>query len=331
MGDLCLYLGITLVGYIIGHASRAYRSRLHWVSTAQTVFLFALVLMMGMKMGAKEEVTAHLGSIGLAALIITVFTIAFSILGIYLTRKLMGIDKFGHLKGAAHTADCPSPQESAAPESADANASVGGMTLLIVLAVVGGMAVGYLAIRRIFAGNMPAFDEYISLGIKLGLCSLLVFVGIDLGLDPAVVENFKKVGVRVLAFPAAAVVFTLLGSGIAGMLMGLSLRESLAIGAGFGWYSLAPGIIMDAGYVTASAISFLHNVLRELLSILFIPLVAQKIGYVETTGMPGAAAMDVCLPLVEKSTSSEITVYSFVSGVILSALVPVLVPLLLGI
>ncbi len=331
MADLCLYLGITLVGYLLGYASRSYRSRLRWVGTAQTVFLFALVLMMGMKMGAKEEVTAHLGSIGLTALIMTIFTIVFSVLGIYLTRRLMGIDKFGHLKAAVSAQESqPSPENTAA-EKADSNAGVGGMTMMIVLAVVGGMAVGYFAIRRLFAGNMPAFDEYISLGIKVGLCSLLVFVGIDLGLDPSVVENFKKVGVRVLAFPAAAVVSTLLGAGIAGALTGLSLRESLAIGAGFGWYSLAPGIIMDAGYVTASAISFLHNVLRELLSVLFIPVVAQKIGYVETTGMPGAAAMDVCLPLVEKSTSSEITVYSFVSGVILSALVPVLVPLLLGI
>ncbi len=331
MADLCLYLGITLVGYLVGYLSRSYRSRLGWVGTAQTVFLFALVLMMGMKMGAKEEVTAHLGTIGLTALVITVFTIAFSILGIYLTRKLMGIDKFGHLKSAAPAEASSVPHENSPQAETGTNASVGGMTVLIVLAVVGGMAVGYLAIRRIFAGNMPAFDEYISLGIKLGLCSLLIFVGIDLGLDPAVVENFKKVGVRVFVFPAAAVIFTLLGAGISGAIMGLSLRESLAIGAGFGWYSLAPGIIMDAGYVTASAISFLHNVLRELLSILFIPVVAQKIGYVETTGMPGAAAMDVCLPLVEKSTSSEITVYSFVSGVILSALVPVLVPLLLGI
>lgn len=329
MADLCLYLGITLVGYIIGYISRSYRSRLRWVGTAQTVFLFMLVLMMGMKMGAQEEVTAHLGSIGLTALVITVFTIAFSVLGIYLTRKLMGIDQFGHLKRAAkQEQNQPSPENNTAKNQ---DTSVGSMTLLIVLAVIGGMAVGYLVIRRIFAGQMPVFDQYISLGIKIGLCLLLVFVGIDLGLDPAVVENFKKVGVRVLAFPAAAVIFTLLGAGISGMLMGLDLRESLAIGAGFGWYSLAPGIIMDAGYVTASAISFLHNVLRELLSILFIPLVAQKIGYVETTGMPGAAAMDVCLPLVEKSTSSEITVYSFVSGVILSALVPILVPLLLGI
>ena len=177
---------------------------------------------------------------------------------------------------------------------------------------------------------MESFETMAGLGIKIGLCLLLVFVGIDLGLDGTVIENFKRVGIRIIAFPAAVVVGTLMGAGLSGVLMGLSLKEALAVGAGFGWYTLAPGIIMEAGYITASAISFLHNVMRELFSILFIPLVAQKIGYIETTGMPGAAAMDVCLPIVEKATRSYIAVYSFVSGVILSILVPVLVPVIIG-
>ena len=204
------------------------------------------------------------------------------------------------------------------------------MTILIVLAVAAGMLIGYFVIRSVFAGNMESFETLAGLGIKIGLCILLVFVGIDLGIEGTVVDNFKKVGLRIMVFPAAVVVATLVGASVSGMLLGLSLKEAAVEGAGFGWYSLAPGIIMEAGYLTASAISFLHNVMRELLSILFIPLVAQKVGYIETTGMPGAAAMDVCLPIVEKSTRSDIAVYSFVSGVTLSILVPVLVPLILG-
>ena len=137
-------------------------------------------------------------------------------------------------------------------------------------------------------------------------------------------------GFRILAVPAATIIGTLIGAAAAMPFIGMSLRECLAVGSGFGWYTLAPGIIMEAGYLTASAVSFLHNVMRELLAIVFIPLVAKKIGYLETTAMPGAAAMDVCLPIVEKATRSEIAVYSFVSGVILSILVPVLVPIIIG-
>ena len=159
---------------------------------------------------------------------------------------------------------------------------------------------------------------------------MLAFVGLDLGIDGTVIDNFKKVGFRILAFPAAVIVGTLVGAAVSSLFIDLSFKECMAVGAGFGWYTLAPGIIMENGFVTASAVSFLHNVMRELLSVILIPFVAKRIGYIETTGMPGAAAMDVCLPIVEKSTRSDIAVYSFVSGVILSILVPVLVPVIIG-
>ena len=106
-------------------------------------------------------------------------------------------------------------------------------------------------------------------------------------------------------------------------------RESMAVSAGFGWYTLAP-VILSEYNAQVSAISFMYNVMREMLGIVLIPLVAKYIGYVECTSLPGAAAMDVCLPIVEKATAPNITIYSFVSGLILSISVPILVPLLVG-
>ena len=332
MADLVLYLGITLVGYYIGSRIRDYKEKLLWTGKVQTVAITCLVLLMGMRMGSNSEITENLSTIGVSAFVITLVTMIFSIGSIFITRKLMRIDKYGRLPSLDNEKMGISDDE-AADEAVLEEEKKGGinlMTVLIVIAVVVGMLIGYFVIRSAFEGNMESFENMAGLGIKIGLCLLLVFVGIDLGLDGTVVENFKRVGIRILAFPAAVAIGTLVGAGISGMLMGLSIKESLAVGAGFGWYTLAPGIIMEAGYITASAVSFLHNVMRELLSILFIPLVAQKIGYIETTGMPGAAAMDVCLPIVEKSTRSDIAVYSFVSGVILSILVPVLVPVIIG-
>lgn len=333
MGDLILYLGITVVGYVLGSRLRGHKEGLGWTGKVQTAAITCLVLLMGMRMGSNEEITGNLSTIGLSAFVITLFTMAFSIEAIFLTRKLMKIDRYGRL-AAADEMNSVSADESAgkepASEESEKKSGLNLMTVMIVIAVAVGMLIGYFVIRRVFAGNMESFENMAGLGIKIGLCLLLIFVGIDLGLDGTVIENFKRVGIRILAFPAVVVIGTLLGAGISGTLMGLNLKESLAVGAGFGWYTLAPGIIMEAGYITASAVAFLHNVMRELFSILFIPMVAQKIGYVETTGMPGAAAMDVCLPIVEKSTRSDIAVYSFVSGVILSILVPVLVPVIIG-
>ena len=196
------------------------------------------------------------------------------------------------------------------------------MTKAIIIAASVGVASGYFFIPASFiniSGNL----------LIVGLCILLFFVGVDIGIEGTVVQNFKKVGLRILIFPFAILLGTFLFAMLASVFLPISVKESLAIGAGLGWYTLAPVILAE--YSTSlSAISFIHNVARELLGIIFIPIVAKKIGYVECTALPGAAAMDVCLPVVEQATKGDIVVYSFVSGVVLSIMVPILVPFIAG-
>lgn len=334
MTDLILYLGVTAAGYFIGSKLRQ-RESFCRTDKVQSAAIILLVLCMGMRMGANKEITENMRSIGVSALLITLITMIFSIGAIYITRKALKIDRYGRMEAGAETPDIIS-KDVLSGEGADNNAGkqqksgINTMTLFILAATAAGIAIGYFFIRRIFVSNMEVFENAAGMGIKVGLCVLLIFVGIDLGRDGTVVSDFREVGLRVLAVPAAVLAGTLLGAAGASLLVELTLQETLAVGAGMGWYSLAPGIIMEAGHMTAGAVSFLHNVMREMLAILFIPLVADKVGYVETVGMPGSAAMDVCLPIVEKATRSEIAVYSFISGMVLSILVPVLVPLIIG-
>ena len=70
--------------------------------------------------------------------------------------------------------------------------------------------------------------------------------------------------------------------------------------------------------------------MREILSIVAIPFVARYVGYLECVALPGAAAMDTVLPVVIGATHERITIYSFASGVVLSLLVPILVPLIIA-
>ncbi|MCI8608913.1 MAG: LysO family transporter [Firmicutes bacterium] len=332
MEDLILYLGITAVGYVLGNRLKEKKEQLGWTSKVQTAALIILILLMGMRMGANKEVTSNMSTIGVTALAMTLVIIAMSVIAIVIVRKMVGINRYGQLDRT----ECPAAEgeeretEMTSTAAKEESSGSNTMTLFIIASVIIGMAVGYFFIRKAFADDMSGFDQLVGMGIKIGLCLLLIFVGLDLGLEGTVVDNFKKVGLRILVFPLATIIGTLGGALICSVFAPISIRECLAIGAGFGWYSLAPGIIMEHGYVTASAISFLHNVMRELLSIVFIPLVAKKVGYVETTAMPGAAAMDVCLPVVEKATSGEIAVYSFLSGAVLSIMVPILVPLFIS-
>ena len=87
MSDLILYLGITFVGYIIGSKVRDKKDRLSWTGKVQTVAITCLVMLMGMRMGSNEEITANLSTIGLSALVITVIVMAFSIIAIFLASS----------------------------------------------------------------------------------------------------------------------------------------------------------------------------------------------------------------------------------------------------
>jgi uncharacterized membrane protein YbjE (DUF340 family) len=151
----------------------------------------------------------------------------------------------------------------------------------------------------------------------------------DLGREGTIFENFKKAGWRVMIFPFVIMAGSLLGVVISSLFLPLSVQDALCIGSGFGWYSLAP-IMLTEYSVEISAISFMHNVMRELCAILFIPVVAKRIGYIECISLAGAAAMDVGLPIVERSTRGDIAAYSFISGVVLSAAVPIMVGFMMG-
>lgn len=197
------------------------------------------------------------------------------------------------------------------------------MTKIIITFVVLGALSGYFFIPEYFIINISGNL------LVVGLCVLLFFVGMDLGRAGTVVENFKKVGLRIIAFPLASIAGCLVFAAIASLILPMTARESMAVASGFGWYTLAPVILSDYS-AEISAVSFLHNVMREMVGIIIIPIVAKKIGYIEACSLPGAAAMDVCLPILEKSTNSDTAVYAFVMGVVLSIAVPVLVPLIIG-
>lgn len=337
MQDLILYLAMALFGYLIARKLRAVMEQIPWAGKVQEIAIILLIVSMGMRMGANQDVIQNLGSIGLAALGSVALCLLFSVASVSILRRLIGLDRQGLPTGTrgelpareksdvrASRQDLP---EEAAP--ADRQGSPNRMTVWILIAVLLGMVFGHFAALRIFP-TYETFDRVASLLIKAGLCVLLIFVGLDLGFDDSVLPNIKKVGFKVFLIPFAVVLGTLAASLCFAWLSPLSVREALAVGSGFGWYSLAPGFIMDAGYIEASAISFMHNILRELLSIIFIPLVARRIGYTETVGMPGAAAMDVCLPVIERACNGNAAIYAFISGLTLSVLVPLLVPFTLG-
>ena len=196
------------------------------------------------------------------------------------------------------------------------------MSLKIILTVSMGILVSYFL--------FPTFIlQYTDIIIDIGICMLLFFVGIDIGKNKEVLLKIKNMGLRILLVPIMIVVGSITGSIIAGLLLGLSVNESSAVGAGLGWYTLSS--MMLANYSSElSALAFISNVVREIIALIIIPLIARYIGDIEAIAPAGATAMDTSLPVISKATNSKAVIISFITGVILSTAVPILVPIFIS-
>ena len=309
--------------YIVGMKLRNRKEKLGWVESAMNFMVYLLVLLMGLRMGANKEIVDSLGTIGIQSLIVTVITIVMSVLGITLSRKILKMDRYGNV------GEDRLPKGEAPVKKAGTNVAGIKSTIIIGGVVAAGMLVGYFLIYK----KLGVQDEFmVKSDPYLTACLVLLIgtVGLTLGLDGSVFRNIKKAGAGIILFPIAAVLGSVIGGVIYAAISPMTLREGIAIPCGFGWYTYAPNVILQAGYPVASAVSFLHNVLREVAGIIGIPFLAQKIGYVEACAVPGVAAMDVCMPIVERSAREDTVVYSFGIGLLMCLSVPVLVPLVIG-
>ena len=191
------------------------------------------------------------------------------------------------------------------------------------------LLLGYFVVPRVT--DPDAFQAVSGSWLVVGLCLLLAFVGFGMGLEGKLKAMLRGAGLGIVLVPLAMVAGSLLAGVVYSLLSPMTLREGLAISAGFGWYTLAPSVISGAGHAVAGAVSFLHNVLRETLGIILLPLAASKIGCIEAVTLPGTCAMDVCLPIVERSCSAETLPYSFTTGMAACLFSALLVPLIMGV
>jgi uncharacterized membrane protein YbjE (DUF340 family) len=197
------------------------------------------------------------------------------------------------------------------------------LTIQILIALALGLVCGKLY------PTAPLWESVDTITL-VALYALLFFIGIDLGRNRQIWQQIGTYGWRILLLPCAIAVGTLAGGALAGWLLAMPVREALVASAAFGWYSLAGVMISQMGHVELGALAFLVNLLRELLAFVLIPLVASHLGNIPAIAPGGATTMDTTLPLIAEVTDSEGVVAALISGAVLSALVPVLIPLLLG-
>ncbi|MCA9936707.1 MAG: lysine exporter LysO family protein [Ardenticatenaceae bacterium] len=159
---------------------------------------------------------------------------------------------------------------------------------------------------------------------------LLFLVGVGVGSSQDALAVLRRVNWKIILVPLAIVLGTMLGVGLVSLaLSGVSLREGLAVGAGFGYYSLSSIVISQLHSEQLGVVALLANVLREMLTLLLTPLMVRYFGKLAPIAAGGATAMDTTLPIITRFTGSEYAVIAVFSGLVLTVLVPFLVTLIL--
>lgn len=196
--------------------------------------------------------------------------------------------------------------------------------LSVAVSLVGGLLFGYLFLDT---GVKDTLDL-----ILMSALDVMIFIaGIEIGSNRGILKRICNLhsALLALAIPLAVACGSICGALLLGHIAGLSAYDSLLVGGGLGWYSFS-SVVISAMYSTEiGTAAFLANMMREISGFFLIPLLVRVHKFL-ALAPSGAATMDSGLPVVIKYTNLHVGMYSFINGLVLTLIVPVLISWLLS-
>ena len=159
------------------------------------------------------------------------------------------------------------------------------------------------------------------------LAALMFSVGFSLGHQPDTIQQFRRIHSRVLFLPLTTVVGTFLGVLFLSFFSERSVFDFLAVGSGFGYYSLSSILITEYKGIELGTIALLANILREIITLLFAPVMVKYFGKLAPIAAGGATTMDTTFPIIIRTSGKEFSVVSIYHGFVMDLSVPFLVTL----
>lgn len=157
------------------------------------------------------------------------------------------------------------------------------------------------------------------------LCALMFSVGFSLGHQPDTVKKFRSIHSRVLLLPFTTMLGTFAGVICVSYFFHHSTAELMAVGSGFGYYSLSSVLITQYKGAELGTIALLANVMREVLTLLFAPFMVRWFGPLSTIAAGGATTMDTTFPVITRFSGKEFSIVAIYSGFVMDFSVPFLV------
>ena len=280
--------------------------RLAFVQRLITFIIWALLFLLGVEVGSDPAVVGSLATLGAAAFAIFALSVAGSVFAAWLLWR--------RIRGRAVSAD----------EGGDADeAPVSAWTalkgsLVIVAFFVAGCVAGLFA--------LVPFDVAGARVSTYVLYALMFCVGVTLGHDETLAGRVRRLDPRLALLPVMTAVGTLAGAALATPLLPpLAVTDTLAVGSGFGYYSLSSIFIADFRGAELGTVALLCNVMREIFTLLAAPLVARWCGPLAAVSIGGATTFDTTLPVITQAAGRPYAVVSIFHGCALDFSVPFLV------
>ena len=317
-------LFITFSGVVLGYLVR----KADWVrslSKGITYTIWLLLFFFGLQVGGNEQLVSNLDSLGLKALIISVA----GVLGSSLVAWALSRFVLKDLVEPATTGVSPcSGSDAGAEQTGDSRVLqfMGGFVIVVFFAA--GALLGWLgwAPMVLLDGGFAMYVLY----------ALMIQVGMSIGSDSKLKEIVGSMKPSFLLLPAGTIIGTLLVVGLVGVFIsGLTLPDALAVGAGFGYYSLSSVLITEIKSASSGAdiaaqlgtIALMSNIMREVIVLLFSPVLCRVFGRLAPIASGGATSMDSTLPVITAVCGKEMAFVSIFHGVLVDFSVPFLVTL----
>ena len=158
------------------------------------------------------------------------------------------------------------------------------------------------------------------------LYALLFCVGMTVGNNTTLMKSFTRLDPRLMLLPVMTIVGTLTATAIVSLAMPhRNLTDCLAVGSGFGYYSLSSILITQYRGPELGTIALLANIIREVITLLGAPLMVRYFGPLAPISAGGATTMDTTLPIITRTSGQDFVILSLFHGFLVDFSVPFLV------
>lgn len=294
-----------------------------------------LLLFLGWETGSDREVIGALPSIGLASAALSIGGVAGSCILAWLLWKYMGGNVGEALPEAGQGARETGAGGDLQAVSGRELQTVSGLDMgtgrrISVWSGMGGSLVilGFFTLGIILGlAGLPAAQSIVHKLSFWSLCILMAMVGMSVGGNPELVSSIRSMNPRIALLPIATILGTYAGCIIVNLFLGHSIADVLAIGSGFGYYSLSSVLISSSRGPHLGSIALISNIIREVFTLLCAPFLARIAGPLAPISSGGATTADTTLPIISSCCGDKFVLISIFHGFAVDFTVPFLVTL----